>query len=370
MFQALDVQSCNAKTANAKLREPIHWGLMYYRMYVMDLGSVHGTFVSNERVARETPAELEPGQSVRFAASTRAYVLRKASPLARAFVSEKPLPIKLPSPPDPEDNEGVLSYNTMLNRLGVAQPSNQRMEQPSLVEDTRYGAEEGKIVSEEGRKRKSFGRLTNKDGIIAESGVPARKKAKNVCFRDECGGELAVVVGVSDGVSVCAEPGPVGGKEGSSLVGKFDSLVQTIIIPRDVSRAKSPSAAVESPRGDSPGVTDSLKQYLNRVKSPGKGGLYGGLLPGNTNTAFVGGSWGGLVGRSVSQQGEKRSTEEEERSRGTPDLGKEVTAASVSGNVVEADDDDLFGDENEENTDTSIDQPDLKEHFRNGRTMS
>jgi nuclear inhibitor of protein phosphatase 1 len=44
---------------------------------VIDLGSVHGTFVANERLTKDNPVELEPGQSFWFAASTRTYILRK-----------------------------------------------------------------------------------------------------------------------------------------------------------------------------------------------------------------------------------------------------------------------------------------------------
>ncbi|KAI4311841.1 hypothetical protein MLD38_036704 [Melastoma candidum] len=46
-------------------------------IYVIDLGSGHGTFVANERLTRDSPVELEVGQSVKFAASTRTYILRK-----------------------------------------------------------------------------------------------------------------------------------------------------------------------------------------------------------------------------------------------------------------------------------------------------
>lgn len=46
-------------------------------VFVIDLGSVHGTFVANERLTKYNPVELEPGQSLVFAASTRTYILRK-----------------------------------------------------------------------------------------------------------------------------------------------------------------------------------------------------------------------------------------------------------------------------------------------------
>uniref|UniRef100_A0A452XKI4 FHA domain-containing protein n=1 Tax=Aegilops tauschii subsp. strangulata TaxID=200361 RepID=A0A452XKI4_AEGTS len=58
-------------------------------IYVIDLGSVHGTFVANERLTKDNPVELEVGQSLRFAASTRAYVLRKNT---AAFFPAQSLP--------------------------------------------------------------------------------------------------------------------------------------------------------------------------------------------------------------------------------------------------------------------------------------
>lgn len=93
-------------------------------VYVIDLGSVHGTFVANERLSKDNPVELEVGQSLRFAASTRSYVLRKivqGSALAR---TEPPANFVYPPAPDASDEEAVVAYNTSLNRLGVPSPSN------------------------------------------------------------------------------------------------------------------------------------------------------------------------------------------------------------------------------------------------------
>ncbi|CBI25737.3 unnamed protein product, partial [Vitis vinifera] len=88
-------------------------------IYVIDLGSAHGTFVANERLTKETPVELEVGQSLRFAASTRSYILRKNN---EALFPPPPLPseVNLPPPPDPSDEEAVLAYNTTLNRYGLS----------------------------------------------------------------------------------------------------------------------------------------------------------------------------------------------------------------------------------------------------------
>jgi hypothetical protein len=93
-------------------------------VYVIDLGSVHGTFVSNERLSKDNPVELEVGQSLRFAASTRSYVLRKNILVpSSATSSQSPANFVYPPAPDPADQEAVVAYNTSLNRLGVPSPT-------------------------------------------------------------------------------------------------------------------------------------------------------------------------------------------------------------------------------------------------------
>ena len=71
--------------------------IFYCSVYVIDLGSAHDTFVANERLTKDSPVELEVGQSLRFAASTRVYILKKDN----AALFPPPLPptsINLPPP--------------------------------------------------------------------------------------------------------------------------------------------------------------------------------------------------------------------------------------------------------------------------------
>lgn len=213
--------------------------------------------MANERLTKDSPVELEAGQSLRFAASTRTYILRKND---AALFPRPPLPteVDLPPPPDPSDEEAVVSYNTLLNRYGLTKsglPSSSEDSSPaSAKEDTRHGR-------------------------------PTKKLRKmRVAFRDQLGGELVEVVGFSDGADVGTEPGPIGVKEGS-LVGKYESLVQTTIIPK----GKEPFSL----RGEniSPkGVTGKLQEILNRVKNPSKTGVYDDLY-GESFSGNVGSSW-------------------------------------------------------------------------------
>ncbi|CAA0818028.1 SMAD/FHA domain-containing protein [Striga hermonthica] len=226
-------------------------------IYVIDLGSAHGTFVANERLTKDSPVELEAGQSLRFAASTRTYVLRKNS--AALFPpAPQPAEIDLMPPPDPSNEEAVVAYNTRINQ------------------------------SLNGRK---VLRTPSKSAGSEFSSVPERAskriKRARVMFKDQVGAELVEIVGFSDGADVETEPGPLGVKEGS-LVGKYESLVQITVIPK----GKEQNPRMQATDAQTGGVTDKLKEVLNKVKAPPakNAGLYGDLY-GDSLSVKVGSSW-------------------------------------------------------------------------------
>uniref|UniRef100_A0A1J3F0H4 Nuclear inhibitor of protein phosphatase 1 n=1 Tax=Noccaea caerulescens TaxID=107243 RepID=A0A1J3F0H4_NOCCA len=256
-------------------------------IFVIDLGSAHGTFVANERLTKDSPVELEVGQSLRFAASTRIYVLRKNS---EALFTRPPPPdeIKLPPPPDASDEEAVVAYNTLLNRYGLS------------------NGESGCVLGK------------RKDKAGSEMGVGKRMKKLRVTFKDQVGGELAEVVGTSDGADVETEPGPIGVTEGS-LVGKYESLVQMTLIPKGKEKEEK---AFTGTRGVT--VTDRLQEAMNKLKGGPKGGIYDNLYGGDSLTKAVGKSWA-----SVSEPAAK--DKEEIKRRGVDE-------------EEEDDNDDLFGD--------------------------
>lgn len=253
-------------------------------------------------MTKDTPVELEVGQSLRFAASTRIYILRKND----AALFPRPSPpaeVNLPPPPDPSDEEAVVAYNTLLNRHGL----------------TRFDI--GPMSRESGDS-----------GAKGDTPQPERaskriRKAR-VSFRDQVGGELVEVVGVSDGVDVETEPGPVGVKEGS-LVGKYESLVQITVIPK----GKEQLSAKED-NSSQKGMTEKLQQVLNRVKTAPKGGIYDDLY-GDSFSGKVGSSWAYPSASSSGKQGSpSRETDEK------------ALSVKVGTNSSHADDDedDLFGD--------------------------
>ncbi|KAG1364301.1 putative protein phosphatase 1 regulatory inhibitor subunit PPP1R8 [Cocos nucifera] len=270
-------------------------------IYVIDLGSVHGTFVANERLTKDNPVKLEVGQSLRFAASTRSYILRKNT--AALFPNPAlPAEINLPSPPDPSDEDAVVAYNTVLNRYGC-------------ISQLDFSS----------TSQKSSGSLSSGTDDHHLSGRSTKRiRQARVAFKDQVGGYLVEVVGISDGADVETEPGPIGVKEGS-LVGKYESLVQITVIPKGKEQV-SPREDSTSPKG----VTDKLQQVLNKVKSTTKSGIYDDLY-GDSFSGKVGSSW---AYKPDEQAGSTKSIEE-----------KPVSSAGGKNNVSSADDsDDLFGD--------------------------
>ncbi|XP_029128297.1 protein phosphatase 1 regulatory inhibitor subunit PPP1R8 homolog [Cajanus cajan] len=268
-------------------------------IYVIDLGSAHGTFVANERLTKDSPVELEVGQSLRFAASTRIYILRKND---AALFPRPPPPteINFPPPPDPSDEEAVVAYNTLLNR---------------------YGINKADLVSKSGESGSS---ASGKDKDYQSERAAKRIRKTRVAFRDQVGGELVEVVGISDGVDVGTEPGPVGVKEGS-LVGKYESLVQITVIPKGKEQS-SVKEADSSPKG----VTDKLQEVLKKIKTPVKTGIYDDLY-GESLSVKVGSSWAYSPALSTS---ERAPDKEDGEGGGKSDSNR---------NTVDGDDDDLFG---------------------------
>uniref|UniRef100_A0A5B6YIY9 Putative nuclear inhibitor of protein phosphatase 1 n=1 Tax=Davidia involucrata TaxID=16924 RepID=A0A5B6YIY9_DAVIN len=275
-------------------------------IYVIDLGSAHGTFVANERLTKDSPVEFEVGQSLRFAASTRVYILRKNN--AALFPTPLPTEINLPPPPDPSDEEAVLAYNTFLNR---------------------YGLTKSEITSKSTMLGSSSG---GGDDSQQTERAAKRIRKKRVAFRDQIGEELVEVVGVSDGADVETEPGPVGVKEGS-LVGKYESLVQITVIPKGKEQSSMNEVNVSQK-----GVTDKLQQVLNKVKTAPKSGIYDDLY-GESFSGKVGASW---AYSSVGSGGRQASPTKDAEGRANGALSGRP--GENSGNVDNDNDDDLFGD--------------------------
>ncbi|KAH7287917.1 hypothetical protein KP509_31G002900 [Ceratopteris richardii] len=261
-------------------------------VYVIDLGSVHGTFVANERLSKDSPVEIEVGQSLKFAASTRSYILRKGE-VQTPQISQLPVNFTLPPPPDPADEEAVVAYNTLLNRLSMSQQT-----------EGASGMNKKPIS-----KSKSIERPSKK-----------LKKAR-VTFRDQFNGVLVEVVGISDGADVSTEPGPLGVKEGS-LVGRFDNLVEITVIPKG-KEAVTKTSENQSARG----VTEKLQQFIEKVKSPGKGSLYDDLITVSNPWAKPGDN------EAVSVKNAKAGKDE----------NSEMVSRQSSG-TMDDDLDDLFGD--------------------------
>ncbi|CAL5184046.1 unnamed protein product [Lathyrus oleraceus] len=274
-------------------------------VYVIDLGSAHGTFVANERLTKDSPIEFEVGQSLRFAASTRIYVLRKND---AALFPRPPPPteINFPPPPDPSDEEAVVTYNTLLNR---------------------YGINKSDLVP---KSNELGGSASGQNKDWQSERAAKRIKKTRVSFRDQVGGELVQVVGISDGVDVETEPGPVGVKEGS-LVGKYESLVQITVIPK----GKEQSSVKEADSCQK-GVTDKLQEVLKKIKNPVKTGIYDDLY-GESLSVKVGSAWA----YPPINSGEQAQAAKENGKENT--LSGKSDSNPSNADEDDDDDDDLFG---------------------------
>ncbi|KAL6520435.1 hypothetical protein OROHE_017023 [Orobanche hederae] len=279
-------------------------------IYVIDLGSAHGTFVANERLTKDSPVELEVGQSLRFAASTRLYVLRK-NDAALFPQAPQPAEIDLPPPPDPSDEEAVLAYNTYINQSlnGLTVPNTSS--KPTVSNSSSVTKDESKLINRASK----------------------RIKRMRVAFRDQVGAELVEIVGVSDGADVETEPGPMGVKEGS-LVGKYESLVQITVIPKG--KEHNP---VKQATDTQTGVTEKLKQVLDRVKAPTKiVGIYDDLY-GESFSVKVGSSWAYTPAGSGAREGSPSTSGGNVSGSESQKSGSNL---ANNGNDDE-DEDDLFG---------------------------
>lgn len=140
---------------------------MCHSIYVIDMWSAHGTFVANERLTKDSPVEIEVGQSLQFAARKNNAALFPSPP--------KPTLIELPYPPDPSDEEAVLLL-THVNRplKGLTWPD---------------------IVSKSSRPSSSSG--GKDDSWLNER---ARKRIRRTRFRDQVGGSWLKLSGSQMGL--------------------------------------------------------------------------------------------------------------------------------------------------------------------------
>lgn len=164
-----------------------------------------------------------------------------------------------------------------------------------------------------------------------------RRTTRRVAFKDQVGEELVEVVGISDGADVETEPGPVGVKEGGSLVGKYGSLVQITVIPKGKEQT---SLSMKEEGSITPkGVTDKLQQVLNKVKNvPKTSGIYDDLF-GESFSGKVGSSW--AYPSLTPETGEKEAHDDSLSGK----LGHKSSKAAAATPAADDDDnDDLFGD--------------------------
>jgi len=161
-------------------------------VYVIDLASSHGTFLSEQRLPKGVPTLLEEGCSIRLGGSTRRYRLKCKRPLS-------PVPVI-----DPNDEDSVVAYNTFFNK--------RRAFQGSAAGSAPSRSDHGSSISKR-MARVSFG--SDQDGKVLEE-----------------------TIGFSDGSGFAVGVGPKGvdrlsAASSEPVVGKFGALVSsTIVVPK------------------------------------------------------------------------------------------------------------------------------------------
>uniref|UniRef100_A0A336K2M3 CSON002855 protein n=1 Tax=Culicoides sonorensis TaxID=179676 RepID=A0A336K2M3_CULSO len=101
----------------------VHAALVYHKflniIYLVDLGSSHGTFIGSVRLEPQKPTQVHVGASFHFGASTRNYILRERPSGTRMIHEEIPMEADgtlLGLPETQSELDNLTEYNTAHNR--------------------------------------------------------------------------------------------------------------------------------------------------------------------------------------------------------------------------------------------------------------
>uniref|UniRef100_A0A5S6QEB9 FHA domain-containing protein n=1 Tax=Trichuris muris TaxID=70415 RepID=A0A5S6QEB9_TRIMR len=108
----------------------VHAVLVYHkflkRMFLVDLGSTHGTFIGNVKLEAHKPETLNFDQNFRFGASTRTYILREKPPAEALKMLEQNagesnlLTSVIDLPNESSALDRLTEYHTALNRRVIS----------------------------------------------------------------------------------------------------------------------------------------------------------------------------------------------------------------------------------------------------------
>jgi len=151
-----------------------HAALMYHkhlkRMFVVDLGSMHGSFIRKLRLDCHKPTPIPFDTSFHFGASTRHYVLKERPPVASDVVKpEDESQIDLPK--EQEDLDNLTEYHTALNKRITSIPIQEPSRFPKKKRKSVIFAEREEVINPEDIDA-SVGRFRN---MISVEVIPNKK---------------------------------------------------------------------------------------------------------------------------------------------------------------------------------------------------
>lgn len=167
-----------------------HAALVYHkqlsRVFLMDLGSTHGTFIGTMRLEPHKPTQLPIDTTIRFGASSRYYTLRERPPQVMVTVGEDGSTVTegeggalLGLPELDTEVDDLTQYNTAHNRqismVGIVQEDEKPRKRKFGSQVVSFADEEEVINPED--VDPSIGKFRN---MVQTTVIPAKKKRLNM----------------------------------------------------------------------------------------------------------------------------------------------------------------------------------------------
>lgn len=167
--------TCDFMTEHASCSRT-HAALMYHRhlnrMFVVDLGSMHGSFISNLRLDSHKPTPIPFDTSFHFGASTRYYILKERPPLPGPSDTGKADDENLIDlPKEQEELDNLTEYHTALNKRVTSLPIQEPTKFPKRKRKSVIFAEREEVINPEDIDS-SVGRFRN---MISVEVIPNKR---------------------------------------------------------------------------------------------------------------------------------------------------------------------------------------------------
>eukprot|EP00741_Cyanophora_paradoxa_P023707 tig00021612_g22901.t1 len=305
----------------------LHAAVVHHKngnVYVLDLGSTHGTFVADVRIEAHTPTLLDEGTTLRLGASSRLYVLRGCVHRDFSVLIEA-------STESPEEATFV-DFATRMNRKARPRPAPAPRPRPAAPADCGVTARARKVTAEEEDGRAEGERRAGKSKRAGRR--VAFDEARNTVRLFEVGEAIEEAAGAGEGdgahpsARAAGEALPLLASTIAGGTGAFAAIVRSAVLPAAKPQPRAAPAVASAARaartqplagGGRPVPRVLLgKQPLAQAgaggSGPGRPSLYAGLEPGSGSTqpptSPASASASGTAGaREGDARGEKRAAE-------------------------------------------------------------